>query len=139
MAFVGDLRTNGRAGIPARGNVQNFARKNEAHLGLAPRGRAHGRGSATARSSAEPIPGAIVKRELAPVPGSKGSAPRHHERIFEMLQRLHGQREYPGTGIGLAVCRRVALRHGGRIRVESETGHGSAFHFTLPRAQEPSS
>jgi signal transduction histidine kinase len=54
------------------------------------------------------------------------------ERIFAMFTRLHGREEYVGTGIGLAICRRIAERHGGRIYVESEVGRGSAFHTLLP-------
>ena len=63
-----------------------------------------------------------------------GIADGDQERIFAMFTRLHGRDEYAGTGIGLAICRRIAERHGGRIYVESSVGKGSAFHTLLPDA-----
>jgi len=61
-----------------------------------------------------------------------GIDPRFHDRLFKVFERLHSRADYPGTGIGLATCKRVVERHGGRIWIESSEGHGATFSFSLP-------
>ena len=64
-----------------------------------------------------------------------GIEEKFYDRIFEVFQRLHAQQDYTGTGIGLSLCKRIVERHKGEIWVESVTGEGSTFYFTLPREE----
>ena len=67
-----------------------------------------------------------------------GFEEKHAERIFAVFKRLHGRSEYEGTGIGLAICRKIAERHHGTIRAESKPNEGASFIITLPIEQEKS-
>lgn len=82
--------------------------------------------------SQEEAPSGMV--QIAVADGGIGIPPAEREHVFEMFQRLHDREAYEGTGIGLAICRKIVERHGGRIWVDERDGGGTVFRFTLPTA-----
>ena len=66
-----------------------------------------------------------------------GFEPQFSEQIFEVFKRLHGRDLYPGSGIGLSLCRRIPENHNGYLFAESRKGHGTKFHLILPDKQPP--
>jgi len=97
--------------------------------------------SAKVLDNADGLPGAMPGEEICQImvrDNGIGFDERYLDRIFQVFQRLHSRSEYEGTGIGLAVCRKIADRHGGAISAKSAEGQGATFIVTLPVKQRNS-
>jgi signal transduction histidine kinase len=115
------------------GHERQFAQLLQNLLGNALKFREPGR-PCRVEVGAEPIPGGW---RVTVKDNGIGIDPKHFDRIFQIFQRLHERDAYPGTGIGLAICKRIVELNGGRIGVESVPGHGSTFWFTVPDRMVP--
>ena len=115
---------------PAEGEVGTALRQQDAADQGAVRGE--DRNAILPRPAGEAAPDiALGVAADAVGPTGLGIEEQYFERIFEVFQRLHTRDEYPGTGIGLAVCKKIMERHGGRIWLESQENQATTFHFTI--------
>ncbi|HEU4883133.1 MAG TPA: ATP-binding protein, partial [Longimicrobium sp.] len=97
----------------------------------------HVEGRVLDADEAPPTEGAQAWAELAVRDNGIGFEAKHAERIFTPFQRLHGRGEYEGTGMGLAICRRIAERHGGTLTAAGTPGAGATFTVRLPVRRPP--
>lgn len=95
------------------------------------------RGSSAPRVHVSAVRNDVRNWEFSVKDNGLGIDPKYFRKIFGMFQRLHGREEFPGTGIGLAICKKIVERHGSGISVESEPGRGSIFRFALIESSVP--